>query len=51
VNTEQASIGQPFPLLAKFAKKRNLKWEYKMILGFFNRQIAIRFPEGSKKNG
>jgi hypothetical protein len=48
---EQASVGQPFPLLAKFAKKRNLKWGYKVILGVFNRQIAIRFPEYSKKYG
>jgi hypothetical protein len=48
---EQVSIGQPFPLLAKFAKKRILKWEYKVILGGFNRQIANRFPGGSKKYG
>jgi hypothetical protein len=48
---EQASSGQPFPLLAKFTKKRNLKWEYMAILGAFNRQIANRFPEGSKKYG
>jgi hypothetical protein len=48
---EQASSGQPFPLLVKSAKKRNLKWEYKLILSVFNRQIANRFPEGSKKDG